>query len=1079
MAVLKCKMCGGTLDVTEGMTVCECEYCGTKQTITTSNDENMQALFNRANILRMKSEFDKAEALYEKLVQKSPDDAEAHWGLILCKYGIEYVEDPDTFKRVPTCHRTSFDSIIADEDYKEALRCADTVQRSIYEAEAKEIDRLQKEILALSAKEEPYDVFICYKESDNGTRTPDSVIANDIYHQLTNEGFKVFYSAITLEDKLGSAYEPCIFAALNSAKVMLAIGTKPEYFNAVWVKNEWSRYLKMMKKDRSKLLIPCYKDMDAYELPEEFAHLQAQDMSKIGFINDIVRGIKKVIVKDEPKAAAPKAQPAAPVPAGNPTANSLVKRAFIFLEDGDWSSADEYCEKALDIDPENAQAYLGKLMAELKVKKRDNLKKRRPFDSSGNYQKALKFGSNELKTELQGYIAYINNDIIYKTATVEFKCKNYSFAKKQFEKIRDYRDSAEMISECDKLISGILAEKDDKYNRATAFMSDKKYKDAIDLFLQIIEYKDSDKQIINCLEQIISSNSIFEQRLADCRNKMSHDKTEKHQIEMSIRKIKYNIQKYTLNQQELKKKQAEKDLLMTKIKNAENELSALGFFAGAKKKKLRAEIDSYNAELTTLNGMIPTLENQINSFDLSANSQSQIDILNDRAKELQKKIDQSELKKLESELINNSNYQKTEFGYVNGKQLFIYNEKEIDGNICKYIENNDITDIVILSGSSIMRKTFYGCESLKSVVIGNSVTSIGGCAFESCKSLTSVTIPDSVTSIGYSAFGKCESLTSVTIPDSVTSIEGHAFEGCTSLTSITIPDSVRSIAGGAFDDTKWLTNQTQKFVIVGNNVLLKYNGSDKSVIIPDSVRSIADGAFQSCKSLTSVTIPDSVTSIGDCAFEGCTSLTSIIIPDSVTSIGESAFEGCTSLTSVTIPDSVMSIGYSAFGECESLTSVTIPDSVTSTGDCAFEGCTSLTSIIIPDSVTSIGDCAFKTCKSLTSVTIPDSVTSIGNEAFEDCTSLTSVTIPDSVTSIGGWAFESCKSLTSVTIPDSVMSIGYRAFGECESLTSVTIPDSVTSIEDHAFEGCTSLTSVRLPKNVKIGTDAFKDTEVKL
>ena len=182
MAVLKCKMCGGSLEVTEDMTVCECEYCGTQQTITTSKDENMQGLFNRANILRMKSEFDKAEQLYEKLVQNNPDDAEAHWGLILCKFGIEYVEDPATFKRIPTCHRTSFDFIIADEDYKEAIRCADTIQRGVYECEAREIDRIQKEILALSAKEEPYDVFICYKESDNGSRTPDSVIANDIYH---------------------------------------------------------------------------------------------------------------------------------------------------------------------------------------------------------------------------------------------------------------------------------------------------------------------------------------------------------------------------------------------------------------------------------------------------------------------------------------------------------------------------------------------------------------------------------------------------------------------------------------------------------------------------------------------------------------------------------------------------------------------------------------------------------------------------------------------------------------------------------------------------------------------------------
>ena len=465
MAVLKCKMCGGSLEINEGITVCECEYCGTKQTITTANDENIQALFNRANILRMKSEFDKAEALYEKLVQKSPDDAEAHWGLILCKFGIEYVEDPATFKRIPTCHRTSFDSIIADEDYKEALRCADPVQRSIYEREAKEIDRLQKEILALSAKEEPYDVFICYKESDNGTRTPDSVIANDIYHQLTNEGFKVFYAAITLESKLGSAYEPCIFAALNSAKVMLAIGTKPEYFNAVWVKNEWSRYLKMMKKDRSKLLIPCYKDMDAYELPEEFAHLQAQDMSKIGFINDIVRGIKKVIIKDEPKAAAPKAQPAAPVPAGNPTANSLVKRAFIFLEDGDWSSADEYCEKALDIDPENAQAYLGKLMAELKVSNQDALRNvPDAFDDSRNYQKVMRYADDSLRNKLKDDIRYINDrnkqeeiEKIYKKNRAVLKNPNSDYpslksAGIQLAAIKDYKDAAELARQCDILI---------------------------------------------------------------------------------------------------------------------------------------------------------------------------------------------------------------------------------------------------------------------------------------------------------------------------------------------------------------------------------------------------------------------------------------------------------------------------------------------------------------------------------------------------------------------------------------------------------------------------------------------------
>ncbi|MBD4337184.1 TIR domain-containing protein, partial [Xanthomonas citri pv. citri] len=79
--------------------------------------------------------------------------------------------------------------------------------------------------------EDPFDVFICYKESDSsGRRTPDSVLANDLYHQLTAAGFKVFFARITLEDKLGTAYEPYIFAALNSAKVMVVLGTRAEYF---------------------------------------------------------------------------------------------------------------------------------------------------------------------------------------------------------------------------------------------------------------------------------------------------------------------------------------------------------------------------------------------------------------------------------------------------------------------------------------------------------------------------------------------------------------------------------------------------------------------------------------------------------------------------------------------------------------------------------------------------------------------------------------------------------------------------------------------------------------------------------
>ena len=478
-------------------------------------DENLLNMFNRANTLRIKGEFDKAEKIYERIIQADFEQSEAYWGLILCKYGIEYVDDSATHKKIPTCHRASYDSIIADEDYRSALTYADMEQRDVYEEQAKEIDRIQKEILSLAQKEERYDVFICYKETDeNGKRTQDSVIANDIYYQLTQEGFKVFYAAITLEDKLGSAYEPIIFAALNSAKVMLSIGTKPEYFNAVWVKNEWSRFLKIIKKDRSKILIPCYKDMDAYELPEEFAHLQAQDMSKIGFISDVVRGIKKVIVKDEPKTTIVKETV---VSSAHTNVAPLLERAFMFLEDGNWDSANEYCEKVLDLDPKNAQAYLGKFLADTKTNKEGSIVNK--FDEShqlknnANFQKALRFAQDELRERLNGYIKtiderYEQNRIkgIYDKACNQMKSATYnSFmsAATLFDSIIDYLDSKILKEVC--LEKAEICNKNDIYADAITLMKRatvSSVTQAINSFKTILGWKDANEQLANCEAQL-------------------------------------------------------------------------------------------------------------------------------------------------------------------------------------------------------------------------------------------------------------------------------------------------------------------------------------------------------------------------------------------------------------------------------------------------------------------------------------------------------------------------------------------------------------------------------------------------
>ena len=546
MSLFKCKMCGGNVEFENGATVGVCDSCGTKQTLPRLDDEKRANLYDRANHFRRNNEYDKAMGIYEQILSEDSTDSEAYWSLVLCRYGIEYVEDPLTHKRVPTVNRAQFTSIFADEDYKSALQYADGYQKEIYEQEAKAIDEIQKGILAISQKEEPFDVFICYKETDkDGRRTQDSVLANDLYHQLTQEGFKVFFSRITLEDKLGTAYEPYIFAALNSAKVMVVLGTKPEYFNAVWVKNEWSRYLALIKNGAKKALIPAYKDMDPYDLPEEFSHLQAQDMSKLGFMQDLIRGIKKIVNTNENKPAAIKQ---AIISNGNATTEALVKRIFMFLDDGDWATADQYCEKVLDIDPENIQAYLGKLMTDVKTHNKEALKNcKESFASNPNYLKIVRFGDDELIQELQEYIQIIEErneaeriERVYQNAC-NLMTKNqpamYLKAADLFGSIVDYKDSSIKQSECKEKAES--TRKDIVYDEAKMLMRKKdipSYEESIVKFESISGWRDSIELAAQCKRSIEEINIKKEQDRLEAIWKAEAEKAEKERAAKEKRK---------------------------------------------------------------------------------------------------------------------------------------------------------------------------------------------------------------------------------------------------------------------------------------------------------------------------------------------------------------------------------------------------------------------------------------------------------------------------------------------------------------------------------------------------------------
>lgn len=445
MAVLKCKMCGGNIEVGENQNIGVCDSCGSTMTIPNVNDERILNLFDRANHFRLQNEFDKALAAYESILSEDNKNAEAHWGCVLSRYGIEYVKDPKTHKRVPTCHRVQNESVLSDLDYKAAVECTDDISaKNLYQQEAEAIAEIQKNILSIANNEAPYDIFICYKETDNsGRRTVDSALAQDIYYQLTNEGYKVFFSRITLEDKLGAEYEPYIFSALNSAKVMLVVGTNKDYFNGVWVKNEWARFLDLARKDKSKMIIPCYRDIDAYDLPDELSMYQSQDMGKIGFVQDLIRGIKKVLQKETPRSSITAVKSTAEAFRTEP----LLKRAFMMLEDEEWKKANELLEQVLNHEPENAFAYLGKLMIEYKLRRETELSELpKDFGNSKNYQYIIRFGDETLKCKINKYREIVVERIKQKEKErAEAELRDEEARKRAYEEMRIRQEKAQSM----------------------------------------------------------------------------------------------------------------------------------------------------------------------------------------------------------------------------------------------------------------------------------------------------------------------------------------------------------------------------------------------------------------------------------------------------------------------------------------------------------------------------------------------------------------------------------------------------------------------------------------------------------
>lgn len=373
MGALKCKMCGSNLEIEDSITVCKCEKCGTSQTVPDIEDDKELKLFERAGRLRFNCDFDKAAGIYNTITDSYPEEAEGYWGLILCKYGIEYADDASG-KKIPVCHRISYDSVMDDEDFELVMENSDSESRAIFREEAKIIEENRKEYIQIAESEQPYDIYISYRaKDDNGDKTAVSEIAEHLYNKLTSAGYRVFLSEAALKGKKRSDCEPYIYSALNSANVMLALGTSYDDYNDVWVKNEWNRYLEIAEKNKNKCLIPCYKDVDEYDIPKEFAGLKVCQLGNDDTFNNIMAEIANAVKPESVNQSAPepeKAEPAEEIELEEieiiepVDINKLLDEGFAAISDKNWKKANKLFFQVLDEEPDNSKAYWGQLLVQ-------------------------------------------------------------------------------------------------------------------------------------------------------------------------------------------------------------------------------------------------------------------------------------------------------------------------------------------------------------------------------------------------------------------------------------------------------------------------------------------------------------------------------------------------------------------------------------------------------------------------------------------------------------------------------------------------------------------------------------------